>query len=109
MLSYNADTQSMTIIKKDTGGFVIELDNYLLDNGDTVYFTVNDALEKEEPLIQKVITSFKEHKAVIVLTKEDTDIPVGKYYYDVQVNTADGRVDTVLGPNTFKVIGGVTY
>lgn len=83
MLSYNADTQSMTIIKKDTGGFVIELDNYLLDNGDTVYFTVNDALEKEEPLIQKVITSFKEHKAVIVLTKEDTDIPVGKYYYDV--------------------------
>ena len=110
MLSYNTDTKSMSIIAKDTGSFVIGLDNYLLDDGDTVYFTVNDALEKKEPLIQKVITSFNsEHKAVIMLTKEDTNLPVGKYFYDVQVNTADGRVDTVLGPSTFKILGGVTY
>lgn len=109
MLNYNTDTQSMSIIAKDTGSFVVSLDNYILDDGDTVYFTVNDQLEGEEPKIQKIITSFNEHKAVIMLTSQDTDLPVGKYYYDVQINTADGRVDTVIGPHSFKVLGGVTY
>ena len=109
MLSYNTDTKSMSIIAKDTGSFTVALDNYILDDGDTVYFTVNDKLENDEPKIQKVITSFHEHKAVIMLTSEDTDLPVGKYYYDVQINTADGRVDTVMGPSTFKILGGVTY
>jgi len=33
----------------------------------------------------------------------------GTYYYDIQVNTADGRVDTVLGPAKFKILGGVKY
>lgn len=109
MLSYNADTQSMTIIAKDTGSFTVTLDNYVLDDGDTVYFTVNDQLENNEPKIQKVITRFDEHKAVIVLTSQDTNLPVGKYYYDIQVNTADGRVDTVIGPAKFTVVAGVTY
>lgn len=109
MLIYDKDTKAMTIIAKDTGDFVISLDNYLLDEGDRVYFTVNDELEKPEPLIQKVITTFDDHKAVVRLTTTDTDIPVGSYYYDVEVDTADGRVDTVMGPSKFKVVGGVKY
>lgn len=109
MLIYDKDTKAMTIIAKDTGDFVISLDNYLLDEGDRVYFTVNDELEKPEPLIQKVITTFDDHKAVVRLTTTDTDIPVGSYYYDVEVDTADGRVDTIMGPSKFKVVGGVKY
>ena len=109
MLNYDKDTKAMSIIAKDTGDFVISLDNYLLDEGDKVYFTVNDELEKPEPLIQKVITTFEDHKAIVRLTTADTDIPVGNYYYDVEVNTADGRVDTVMGPSKFKVVGGVKY
>lgn len=109
MLIYDKDTKAMSIVAKDTGDFVISLDNYLLDEGDRVYFTVNSELEKPEPLIQKVITTFEDYKAVVRLTTTDTDIPVGSYYYDVEVNTADGRVDTVMGPSKFKVLGGVKY
>ena len=109
MLIYDKDTKAMTIVAKDTGDFVISLDNYLLDEGDRVYFTVNSELEKPEPLIQKIITTFDDYKAVVRLTTTDTDIPVGSYYYDVEVNTADGRVDTVMGPSKFKVVGGVKY
>ena len=58
---------------------------------------------------QKMIDTFIDNKAVVRLTTEDTDIPVGTYYYDVEVDTADGRVDTVLGPFKFKVMGGVKY
>ena len=109
MLIFDKDTKTMSIVAKDTGDFVISIDNYLLDEGDRVYFTVNDELEKPEPLIQKTIDTFTDNKAVIRLTTEDTDIPVGTYYYDVEVDTADGRVDTVLGPFKFKGRGGGNY
>ena len=109
MLIFDKDTNAMSIVAKDTGDFVVSIDNYLLAEGDRVYFTVNDELEKPEPLIQKMIDTFTDNKAVIRLTAEDTDIPVGTYYYDVEVDTADGRVDTVLGPFKFKVMGGVKY
>ena len=109
MLNYNKDTNAITMIAKDTGDFVISLDNYLLADGDTVYFTVNTELEKENPLISKQITEFVNNKAVVRLTTEDTNLAVGTYYYDVQVNTADGRVDTVLGPAKFKIVGGVKF
>lgn len=109
MLKYNDETKTMSIIAKDTGSFAINIANYLLDQGDTVYFTVNSQLEDPDYKIQKEITEFVNNKAVIQLSTTDTDIPVGNYYYDVQINTADGRVDTVIGPFKFKVLGGVTY
>ena len=110
MLKFDKDTLTISIVAKDTGDFVISIDNYLFADGDIVFFTVNDGLEKPTPKIQKAIRSFNEdHKAVVRLSSADTNIPVGTYYYDVEVNTADGRVDTILGPAKFKVLGGVKY
>lgn len=109
MLIFDKDTKAMSIIAKDTGDFVVSIGNYLLAEGDKVYFTVNSELEKPEPLIQKEINTFTDNKAVIHLATEDTNIPTGNYYYDIEVNTADGRVDTIIGPAKFKVMGGVKY
>lgn len=109
MIKFDKDTNAISIVAKDTGDFVISFDDYLLGEGDVVYFTVNDELERANPRIQKVVNEFVENKAVIRLTTTDTNIPVGTYYYDVEVNTADGRVDTVLGPAKFKVLGGVKF
>ena len=109
MFTIDKDTSAIKIIAKDSGDFVLTLDNYLLAAGDKVIFTVNDGIEKENPLLQKQITEFVDGSAVILLSSKETDLPIGSYYYDIQVNTADGRVDTVIGPAKFKVIGGVTY
>ena len=109
MLNYDKETKALSIIAKDTGAFILNLGNYLLDQGDKVFFTVNNELEKPEPFIQKEITVFNNYQAVIQLTSEDTNIPVGTYYYDIQIDAADGRVDTVVGPAKFKVLGGVKY
>ena len=109
MLNYNADTNAISMIAKDTGDFVISIDNYLLADGDKVYFTVNDGLEKETALISIVVSEFVNNKALIHLSATDTNLAPGTYYYDVQINTADGRVDTVLGPAKFKIAGGVKY
>ena len=39
----------------------------------------------------------------------DSNLEPGTYWYDIQLNLADGRVDTVVGPAKFKIRGGVTY
>lgn len=109
MLIYDKDTNAISIVAKDTGDFVISVDNYLLAEGDTVYFTVNVDLEKENPLISKEIREFVDNKAVVRLTTQDTNLAIGTYYYDIQINTADGRVDTILGPAKFKITGGVKF
>lgn len=109
MLNYNKDTNMISMVAKDTGDFVISIDNYLLAEGDTIYFTVNTELEKENPLISKEVKEFVNNKAIVRLTVEDTNLAIGTYYYDIQVNTADGRVDTVLGPAKFKITGGVKF
>ena len=107
MLNYNKDTNMISMVAKDTGDFVVSVDNYLLADGDVVYFTVNTELEKDNPLISKEIREFVDNKAIVRLTTEDTNVALGTYWYDIQVNTADGRIDTVLGPAKFKITGGV--
>lgn len=110
MFTIDTETNMITIVKKDTLDLTLTLDNYELFNGDTVYFTIASTVEQPEPLLQKVITSFDDAGAAnISLSSEDMDLEIGSYLYDVQVNTADGRVDTVIGPAKFKVVGGVTY
>ena len=110
MITIDKDTNNITIIKKDTASLDILLDNYTLTNGDRVTLTIDKEVEQETPIKQIIVTNFNEEGgAIINLTSEDTDLEIGTYKYDIQINTADGRVDTVIGPAKFKVIGGVTY
>ena len=109
MLNYDKDTYKITMVRKDTGDLTVALENYLLDTGDEVVFTVNTGYDLENHLIQKRITEFDNHTALVRLSTDDTNLEPGEYLYDIQVNTADGRVDTVLGPAKFKITGGITF
>lgn len=109
MLIIDKDTLTIKVIAKDSGDFVLTLDNYLLASGDEVVFTVSEEIGKENYVIQKRVTEFNDGSVIIFIAPKDTDLPLGEYYYDIQINAADGRVDTVVGPAKFKVIGGVTY
>lgn len=109
MFTIDKETNQMTIVMKDTASFDIAFDNYYLVTGDKVTFTVAKEKESQDPLIQKELTEFAGGIARIQLSAEDTDLPKGSYYYDIQVDTGDGRIDTVVGPAKFKVLEGVTY
>lgn len=108
---FNIETYSntMSIIKKDTASFVVSLDNYELKDGDKVTFTVAAELEQEKPLIQKTIVSFEDGVATIALDSKDTNLNIGSYWYDIQVDLATGVCDTIIGPARFIIEGGVTY
>lgn len=109
MFTIDNETDQMTVIKKDTASFNIALDNYTFSDGDTVIFTIAREKESQSPLVQKRITTFKNGIATFILSSEDTNLDKGIYFYDIQVNTKDGRIDTVVGPAKFKVLEGVTY
>lgn len=109
MFLIDNDTNTMTIVKKDTASFDVSLENYVLTEGDTVTFTIAKEVEQEEPVLQVIVNEFNSGVATVRLTTTDTNIEIGDYKYDIQINTADGRIDTIVGPAKFKVIGGVTY
>lgn len=109
MFTIDTDTNTLTVIKKDTASLDIGFTNYVPEDGDTVTFTVAATKESQEPLIQKIVTDFPDGIATVELSSTDTDLDKGSYYYDIQVDTVDGRRDTVIGPAKFKVLEGVTY
>lgn len=109
MLKFDNETKKISMIVKDTGSLTVIVENYTLNEGDEVVFSVNKEREKEHPLIQKKVHVFADGQAVIQLSREDTDVEPGDYLYDIQVNCADGRVDTIVGPARFKFEGGITY
>ena len=96
------------VIQGDTGILDLSLDNYNLQDGDKVYFTVKKDYTTEETLIFKEINTFVDGKAKFIFTAEDTNLAIGMYLYDVQCNLADGRVDTVITASKFQVLGGIT-
>lgn len=107
------------IIQGDTGILKLKLEDYELGEDDKVIFTVvnkNVLVEipgrnlREHPAILKTITSFTpDGEAIIELRPEDTQSLEAKTYsYDIQVNTKDGRVDTVVPANKFIVLEGIS-
>ena len=100
----------ISIIRGDTGFFAINICN---SNGESVSLADDDVLiftvranPNAEIAIQKRLTGTNK----LVLEPSDTaDLEFSKYCYDVQLTRADGYVDTVIPPHTFRIMEEVTY
>lgn len=78
--------------------------------GDIVYFTVKRSTNTEEKILQKIVTEFTEGVALITIFPEDTrELKTGIYYYDIQLNRANGQVKTIIPPSKFTINAEVTY
>lgn len=92
------DTASFGITIKDASGT-----EYTPQTGDIVTFTVKKSTKKEEALIQKTGVS-------IALEHDDTaELKYGTYVYDVQLEYANGDIDTFIGPADFVITEEVTW
>lgn len=94
------------VVKGDTGIINLTLDNYTFKDGDIIYLTVKKDYNSPAVLKKKVI-DFTNGSAKIIFNKDDTNIEVGNYIYDIQCNLLDGRIDTII-ISKFNVLGGVT-
>lgn len=99
-----ANTISLTLSCTNTDGT-----SSPLVTGDTVYLTVKKNLSDVDKAFQKVVTSFTNGNAVIEIASTDTKtLPIGDYFYDIQINKANGVVTTVIPPSKFTILGRVT-
>ena len=81
-----------------------------LVEGDILYFTVKRSTNTEEKILQKIVTEFTEGAALITIFPEDTkELKTGIYYYDIQLNRANGQVKTIIPPSRFTINAEVTY
>lgn len=78
--------------------------------GDTIYFTVKRNTNIEGKTLQKIVTEFTDGVAYINILPTDTrELRVGNYYYDIQLNRANGQVKTIIPPSRFTINAEVTY
>lgn len=79
---------------------------YTMQSGDTLTLTVKKTVNDTEFLLQKVVQGSN----IIHILPEDTNgLEYGPYKYDVQLNTSDGDVFTVIEPSVFKILTEVTF
>ena len=97
----------INITRGDTALIDFTLDNHEFVTGDVVYFSVKRSAKDTSYIINKEITNFNGNTATIELLSDDTRIPKGKYWYDIQCSLADGRVDTVVNKERFIVLEDV--
>lgn len=94
------DSGEITVIlSKETG------EAYEMAVGDKIELTVRESVGAEDTEISKAVTGSN----IITLEPSDTKtLPYGKYVYDIQLTTADGKIYTVIPPTGFWVCEEVT-
>lgn len=84
-----------------------ELDGeeYVIQSGDTLVFSVKKTVSDTEVLLEKVL---KGENTFHIEPKDTAKMKFGHYKYDVQLTTAGGDVYTVIAPTTFEILSEVT-
>lgn len=78
---------------------------YYVAKDDTMVMTVKKNITDTEAIIQKSLIG----ESIFHIEPKDTcSLEFGKYIYDVQLNTADGEVYTIIEPATFEILQEVT-
>ena len=89
---------------------VFPYDIYEFSKGDSAVLTVrksreSDVDENNPILIQLPLIDGRFH-----ISPDDTEsLDFGNYTYDVQITFANGMINTVIGPNVFRILPEVTY
>ena len=105
------------IVQGDTGCIRLKINNYPLSEGDEVIFGLASKPQPQvieqtnDLLIRKTVTDFDEEGcAHIFIEGEDTlDLEPGVYLYEIQVNTKDGRIDTVVNATKLTILEGIIH
>ena len=98
------DTEEILVGMKEKDGEAIAF-----IDGDTVYFTIKTSIYTDVKSLQKVVTTFDDGKALILIDANDTKSKeYGLYRYDIQLSRANGKVTTLVEDSPFIIKGEVT-
>ena len=109
--------KKITMVQGDTGIIRMKISNYELSQGDEVRFAIVNKVNPsillcqhsdKKIVLEKQVTAFeKDGSARIKISPYDTEyLQPGKYLYEIQVKTKDGRIDTVVPLTSFTLMDG---
>ena len=109
--------KKITMVQGDTGVIIMKISNHELSQGDEVRFAIVNKVNPsillcqhsdKKIVLEKQVTVFeKDGTARIVIHPYDTEnLQPGKYLYEIQVKTKDGRTDTVVPLVSFTLMEG---
>lgn len=95
---------NLTMIRGNTTNIHLRLAPVQIESSDQIYFTAKPSYDEDEndnsAVIRKDITGIVSNSqgvASFVLTPLETDIPPGKYVYDITIEFGSERRTTLLG------------
>lgn len=82
---------------------------YVLTEGEIIKFGLKINADNETELISKTMTNANESYVVLTLDKSDTEnLTFGKYYYDIRIIDADGKINTPMYKAIFEISEVIT-
>ena len=85
-------------------------DIYKFVNGDVAVLSVRKSRDEDIDDNNPILLQIPLKEGKFHIRPEDTEfMNFGNYSYDVQITFADGRINTVIGPNIFRILPEVTY
>lgn len=98
---------NLEIVKGDNAVLQLDLLNHRFQDGDRVTFSVKQNKYDTNYVMNIESYSNVDNYAKFFITDKHTNINPGHYFFDIEVRTKDGRIDTVI-LGKFRVIGDVT-
>lgn len=82
---------------------------YNLQSAESLVFGVKSNPDSSDYDIKKVLTADDETESgyLLVLSTSDTDLPAGRYYYDIALRTADGELVQIIDTSRFEITESV--
>lgn len=96
-------------VRGDTGIVRVEMETckgrrLRFRDGDSAVLTIKKKISDAKPVLQKLTTN-----GYFVFQHEDTQsLPIGNYWYDIQVTLKEGQVITAVGPAQYRLLPDVT-
>lgn len=83
----------------------MEVEGYDVKEGDTVTLTVRKSISDVEP---KLAITVPIDTCIVILPEHTKSWDYGKYYYDIQINTVNQEVFTVIEKSPLRITEEVT-
>lgn len=101
----------LKITRGDNALLAVDLKNadgseYILQDGDILYLTVNVGARQGKPLLQLKADASGVFRFIPESTKQ---LNFGKYLYDIQLTTANKEIYTVIPVSKFEVLEEITW
>ena len=109
MLKINTKNE-ISLTRGDSAEFTVSLTDdtnadYIMNEADFITFSVKENISDKAPILQKTVYG----KTTIEILPTDTaGFEFKKYWYDVQLNTSEGKVYTVVVPTALYITEEVT-